>query len=84
MVFGVIYWAVWRVVLPKIFGYELVPSKVVLNDGTTVNVVRFLSLIYYSFDVYGADHPSFCVVFTKEGGVKICYYQPCCVFAILM
>jgi amino acid transporter len=38
MVFGVIYWAVWRIVLPKIFGYELVPTKVVLDDGTTVNV----------------------------------------------
>ena len=37
---GVIYWAVWRIVLPKIFGYELVPTKVVLGDGTIVNVVR--------------------------------------------
>ena len=46
MAFGVIYWAVWRVVLPKIFGYELVPNKVVLDDGTVVNVVR--SLFYHS------------------------------------
>ncbi|KAF8878903.1 amino acid transporter [Gymnopilus junonius] len=38
MVTGFLYWAVWRVVLPKIFGYELVPSKVVLEDGTVVNV----------------------------------------------
>jgi len=35
---GVIYWAVWRIVLPKIFGYELIPTKVVLGDGTIVNV----------------------------------------------
>lgn len=41
---GVIYWAVWRIVLPKVFGYELVPNKEILNDGTVVNVVR-ISLI---------------------------------------
>ncbi|KAF9528470.1 amino acid transporter [Crepidotus variabilis] len=35
---GVIYWAVWRIVLPKVFGYELVPNKEILNDGTVVNV----------------------------------------------
>jgi solute carrier family 7 (L-type amino acid transporter), member 9/15 len=45
MASGIIYWAVWRVVLPKIFGYELVPNKVVLDDGTVVNVVRSLSVI---------------------------------------
>lgn len=53
MLFGVIYWAVWRVVLPKVFGYELVPTKVVLDDGTTVNVVRIsvfsLSLLIFFF-----------------------------------
>jgi solute carrier family 7 (L-type amino acid transporter), member 9/15 len=48
MVIGIIYWAVWRIVLPKIFGYMLVPSKVVLDDGTVVNVVRSLSF-YHSF-----------------------------------
>ena len=37
MALGVIYWAVWRVVLPKIFGYELVRNKVVLDDGTVVD-----------------------------------------------
>ena len=47
MILGVIYWAVWRVILPKIFGYELVPNKVVLDDGTVVNVVR--SLYHHSF-----------------------------------
>ena len=51
MTLGIIYWAVWRVVLPKIFGYELVPNKVVLDDGTVVNVVR--SLCYHpSFDLW--------------------------------
>lgn len=47
---GVIYWAVWRVVLPKLFGYELVPTKVILGDGTVVNVV--CSLFYHSL-MYG-------------------------------
>jgi hypothetical protein len=48
MLLGVIYWAMWRVILPKIFGYVLVLNKVILDDGTVVNVVRFsffLSLI---------------------------------------
>ena len=52
MVLGVIYWAVWRVVLPKIFGYELVPKKVVLDDGTVVNVVRSF-FKHFFFLVYG-------------------------------
>jgi len=38
MALGVIYWAVWRVVLPKVFGYKLVPNKVSLDDGTVINV----------------------------------------------
>ncbi|KAF8156097.1 amino acid transporter [Crassisporium funariophilum] len=38
MLFGVLYWAVWRVILPQFFGYELVPRKEVLEDGTVVNV----------------------------------------------
>ncbi|KAI9570779.1 amino acid transporter [Boletus coccyginus] len=37
---GVGYWAVWRVLLPKIFGYELVPHKETLDDGTVVTMVR--------------------------------------------
>ncbi|KAI0063742.1 amino acid transporter [Artomyces pyxidatus] len=32
--FGVAYWAVWRLVLPWMFGYELVPKKEELGDGT--------------------------------------------------
>lgn len=33
---GVVYWAVWRKVLPLIGGYDLVPEHDVLADGTTV------------------------------------------------
>ena len=36
---GVFYWAGWRIVLPKVFGYHLVPKKEVLADGTVVTVV---------------------------------------------
>ncbi|KAG1860073.1 amino acid transporter [Suillus subluteus] len=39
MVAGVLYWAAWRIVLPKVFGYELVPRKERLDDGTVVTVV---------------------------------------------
>ena len=42
---GVIYWAMWRVILPRIFGYVLVPNKVVLDDGTVVNVVDRKSVV---------------------------------------
>ncbi|KAI0090104.1 amino acid transporter [Irpex rosettiformis] len=35
---GVIYWAIWRVVLPKVFGYELVPRKETLSDGTVITL----------------------------------------------
>ncbi|KII96168.1 hypothetical protein PLICRDRAFT_240172 [Plicaturopsis crispa FD-325 SS-3] len=34
ILFGVFYWAVWRVILPKLFAYKLVPSKGKLVDGT--------------------------------------------------
>ncbi|KAF8899487.1 amino acid transporter [Gymnopilus junonius] len=36
--FGVLYWAVWRIVLPRVFGYDWAPTKQVLEDGTVVNV----------------------------------------------
>lgn len=39
MVLSVVYWGAWRVVLPWLFKYELVPEKTVLNDGTIVTVV---------------------------------------------
>ncbi|KAG1853843.1 amino acid transporter [Suillus tomentosus] len=35
---GVLYWAVWRIILPKVFGYELVLRKEKLDDGTVVAV----------------------------------------------
>ena len=41
---GVLYWAVWRVVLPRVFHYELVPRKEKLEDGTVVTLVSPLVL----------------------------------------
>jgi solute carrier family 7 (L-type amino acid transporter), member 9/15 len=38
--FGGLYWAVWQLVLPYIFGFRLVPRKGVLEDGTVVTLVR--------------------------------------------
>lgn len=38
MFLGVVYWAVWRIMLPYIFGYTLVPGKDTLSDGTVVTV----------------------------------------------
>lgn len=40
MLLGVLYWAVWRVILPSVFSYALVPRKEQLDDGTFVT--RFL------------------------------------------
>ncbi|EJD08041.1 high affinity methionine permease [Fomitiporia mediterranea MF3/22] len=37
---GVLYWAVWRIILPKVFGYELYPTKETLKDGTVVTVFK--------------------------------------------
>lgn len=36
---GVLYWAAWRILMPKVFGYELLPRKETLDDGTVVTVV---------------------------------------------
>ena len=60
MVLGIIYWAVWRVFLPKIFGYDLVPAKVTLDDGTIVNVVRPSFIVERSFDCT-VDQSVFCL-----------------------
>jgi len=38
MILGVLYWAIWRVILPRVFGYTLVPRKEQLDDGTFVTV----------------------------------------------
>ncbi|KAI5115929.1 hypothetical protein M0805_009865 [Coniferiporia weirii] len=35
---GIGYWAVWRIVLPRVFHYELLPTKETLSDGTVVTV----------------------------------------------
>ena len=39
MMFGVLYWAIWKVVLPYVFKFRLVPRKEVLEDGTVVTLV---------------------------------------------
>ncbi|KAF7298689.1 Amino acid transporter [Mycena indigotica] len=38
MATGFIYWGVWRILLPKVFGYRLQPRKVQLEDGTFVTL----------------------------------------------
>ena len=38
--FGVFYWATWRIILPNLGKYELVPEKQILEDGTVVMIVR--------------------------------------------
>lgn len=38
LLLGPVYWAGWRIILPRVFGYELVPRKEVLSDGTVVTV----------------------------------------------
>ena len=40
MLFGVFYWAVWRIILPKLGNYKLVREKESLEDGTVVTIVR--------------------------------------------
>ena len=36
---GGFYWAVWKLVLPYVFKFRLVPRKEVLEDGTVVTLV---------------------------------------------
>ncbi len=36
MILGVVYWAVWRVVWPRLRGFEWVERKDSLRDGTVV------------------------------------------------
>lgn len=42
MIFGVLCWAVWKLVLPYVFKFRLVPRKELLQDGTVVVLVSFL------------------------------------------
>lgn len=44
LLFGALYWAVWRVVVPRVFGFEFLPRKVQLEDGTFYTVVSALRL----------------------------------------
>jgi hypothetical protein len=39
MAVGIVYWAAWRIILPRVLGYELVPRKETLQDGTVVKLV---------------------------------------------
>jgi hypothetical protein len=43
LAFGVLYWAVWQLVLPYVFKFRLVPRKEVLEDGTVVTLVSQLT-----------------------------------------
>lgn len=42
---GVLYWAAWRIILPRIFKYELYPTKETLQDGTVVTVVSTIKYL---------------------------------------
>ncbi|KAF4564884.1 hypothetical protein EYR40_011058 [Pleurotus pulmonarius] len=46
IVLGVVYWAVWRIVLPHVFGYHLVPRKETLDDGTVITLFSRQKLTY--------------------------------------
>lgn len=39
LILGVVYWAFWKVVLPRIGGYEVVAERTILEDGA--EVVRY-------------------------------------------
>lgn len=43
MVVGIMYWVAWRIVLPRVLGYKLVPRKEALPDGTVVTLVSVFS-----------------------------------------
>jgi len=38
LVGGAVYWAAWKLVLPHVFGFRLVQTKEVLEDGTVVTL----------------------------------------------
>ncbi|KAJ3564606.1 hypothetical protein NPX13_g7785 [Xylaria arbuscula] len=39
IVFGVLYWLVWTIILPRLGGYRLEEKEDVLDDGTTITVL---------------------------------------------
>lgn len=43
IVFGVLYWAVWQLVLPYVFKFRFVPRKDVLEDGIVIALVGYLT-----------------------------------------
>ena len=53
ILFGVLYWAVWQLVLPYIFKFRLVPMKEILEDGTVVTLVSQQTWLCmsYAFDL---------------------------------
>ena len=44
LMLGVLYWAIWKLVLPYVFKFRLVARKEVLKDGTVVTLVSRSSL----------------------------------------
>jgi len=52
ILFGVLYWAIWQLVLPYIFKFRRVPMKEILEDGTVVTVVSQLTWLCSS-DAFG-------------------------------
>ncbi|KIM66404.1 hypothetical protein SCLCIDRAFT_7849 [Scleroderma citrinum Foug A] len=42
LLLGVLYRAGWRIILPHVFGYELVPRKETLGDGTVLTTIEVL------------------------------------------
>lgn len=50
-IFAILYWALWRVVVPKVLNYELVPAKQTLDDGTNLTTVRALPILARPYDL---------------------------------
>ncbi|KAK6840739.1 amino acid permease-domain-containing protein [Apiospora arundinis] len=42
LVFSFLYWLVWTVVLPYIGGYTLEPTEEILDDGTSITILKHL------------------------------------------
>jgi hypothetical protein len=45
IMFAVLYWAVWKLGLPYVFKFRLVPRKEVLQDGTVVTLVSRITIV---------------------------------------
>jgi hypothetical protein len=41
--FGVVYWLVWTVIMPRLGGYHLEEQQDVLDDGTTITFLGRVS-----------------------------------------